>query len=108
MASHQREPIEHSCPKIDSYIKSIKRALTEERYLKGLEFDDLLQAASDMSYELEQCIDYLESVRSSNDTLRQWGIEEAERVDELKSELEVTLNGVINRVIGSYYWNYEK
>ena len=50
MASHKREPIEHSCPEIDRYIKSIKRALTEERYLKGLEFDELFQAASDMAY----------------------------------------------------------
>jgi hypothetical protein len=88
MASHQREPVKHSCPEIDGYIKSIKRALTEERYLKGLEFDDLFQAASDMSYELYQCIDYLESLRNSNDTLRQWGIEEAEKVDELELQIE--------------------
>jgi len=88
MASHKREPIKHSCPEIDRYIKSIKRALTEERYLKGLEFDELFQAASDMAYELYQCIDYLESVRSSNDTLRQWGIEEAEKVDELELQIE--------------------
>lgn len=88
MASHPREPVKHSCPEIDKYIKSIKRAMTEERYLKGLEFDDLLAAASDMAYELYQCIDYLESVRGSNDALRQWGIEEADKVDELESQIE--------------------
>ena len=88
MASHKREPIKHTCPEIDRYIKSIKRALTEERYLKGLDPEDLFKAASDMSYELEQCIDYLESLRNSNDTLRQWGIEEAEKVDELELQIE--------------------
>lgn len=88
MTSHKREPVKHSCHEIDGYIKSIKRALTEERYLKGLEFDDLFQSASDMAYELCQCIDYLESVRSSNDALRQWGIEEAEMVDELELQIE--------------------
>jgi hypothetical protein len=88
MASHNREPVKHSCPEIDGYIKSIKIALTEERYLKGLEFDDLFQAATDMAYELSQCINYLESLRSSNDTLRRWGIEEAEKVDKLELQIE--------------------
>jgi hypothetical protein len=88
MASHKREPVKHSCPEIDDYIKSIKRALTDESYLKRLEYDDLFQAASDMAYELYNCIDYLESVRRSNDSLRQWGIEEAEKVDELELQVE--------------------
>jgi len=88
MASHIREPIKHTCPDIDKYIKAIKQVLYKDRELEGLEYDDLYSAAADMSYELESCIDYLEELRASNDELRQWGIEEAENVDELELKIE--------------------
>lgn len=88
MASHQREPIKHSCPEIDKYIKSIKRAIVDERYLNNMDQDELIETANNMANELSECIGYLESLRSSNDTLRQWGIEESEKVDELELQLE--------------------
>ena len=88
MASHKREPIKHTCPDIDGYIKSIKRELTEERHLKRLEPDEVLKAASDMSCELENCIDYLESLRDANHILREWGIEEADKADDLTDKVE--------------------
>ena len=85
---HYREPIKHTCPDIDKYIRRIKNVLTTERNLRTYEHDELLASAIDMSSELESCIDYLEELRSSNDTLRQWGIEEAEKVDELELQIE--------------------
>lgn len=88
MASHMREPIKHTCPDIDKYIKAIKQVLYNDRQLKNLEPDELYNAASDMAYELESCIDYLEELRASNDELRQWGIEEADKVDELELKIE--------------------
>ena len=86
--SHQREPIKHTCPEIDRYIRWIKQAIVKERDLKNMEERDLFESASSMSSELQECIGYLESLRQSNDTLRKWAIEEAERVDELEKELE--------------------
>ena len=88
MASHIREPIKHTCPDIDRYIKTIKQVLYKDRELKGLEYDDLFSAAVDMSYELESCIDYLEELRASNDELRQWGIEEADKADDFELKIE--------------------
>jgi len=80
--AHSREPIKNTCPDIDKYIKSIKNVLVLERNLNGMEYDDLYINAVDMANELESCIDYLESLRDSNASLREWGIKESERVDE--------------------------
>ena len=93
MSDHSREPINHTCPDIDKYIKSIKSAIYRDRDLKNMDEKDLYDAASSMATELEYCIDYLESLRKSNDTLRKWGIEEAEEVDKLESRIyEIELN----------------
>jgi len=88
MKNHYREPIEHTCPQIDKYIKNIKFAIEQDRYLRVMNEKELYEAASIMANELEACIDYLEELRSSNDTLRQWGIDEAEEVDRLQAQLD--------------------
>ena len=62
--------------------------MMKDRDLKNLNESELFDAASAMNSELDGCIDFLEQMRKSNDTLRQWGIEEATRVDELEFELE--------------------
>ncbi len=48
---------------------------------------ELFDAASSMSSQLESCIDYLNELRDSNHVLREWGIEEANKVDNLEQEL---------------------
>ena len=88
MSSHRREPIKHTCPDIDKYIKWIKYDIVEDRHLRNMNEEDLYDAASTMSTTLENCIGYLEELRSSNDILRYWGIGEAGRVDELENTLE--------------------
>lgn len=85
--SHHREPIKHTCPDIDKYIKWIKFEIIQDRDLRNMSEDDLRDSASRMSSTLQDCIGYLEELRSSNDTLRKWGIGEAEEVDKLESKL---------------------
>lgn len=87
MSKHCREPIQHTCPDIDRHIKYIQQSIVKVRDLKNMNQQELYSAAADMSTELESCIDYLENLRRSNHELRSWGIEEAERVDELESQL---------------------
>lgn len=84
MNSHNREPIAHTCPNIDKLIRQIKRNTYSDRQLKQMDYDELFKIASDMSSELENCVEYFEEIRKSNETLRNWGIEEAEKVDQLE------------------------
>ena len=84
---HNREPIKHTCPDIDKYIKSIKMGIVKDRDLKNMDEKELFDVASSMSSKLEECIDHFEELRKSNDTLRQWGIEEARSVDDLEARV---------------------
>ena len=91
---HNREPIKHTCPDIDKYIKWIKWEIVADRNLQNMNEKELFDAASSMASKLDDCMGYLEELRRSNDTLRSWGISEADEVDSLQNyveELEVKL-----------------
>lgn len=85
---HYREPIKHTCPDIDRYIKAIKGEIVTDRYLEDMNESELLETAAAMNSQLEKCINYLEDLRDANATLRQWGIDEATKVDNLEYELD--------------------
>jgi hypothetical protein len=85
MASkHEREPIKHTCPDIDKVIKSLDKVMSYCKLSGREEEVDFKSIIDDIQYELWGLTDKLEDLRSSNDILRSWGIEEAERVDELE------------------------
>jgi predicted nuclease with TOPRIM domain len=92
--AHRHAPVQHTCPDIDKYIKSIKFALISEREIDRLNEDDLRSLACDMSAELERCIDYLEELRSSNGELRDWGHDLVSDLDDQDKEI----NRLTNRV----------
>jgi predicted nuclease with TOPRIM domain len=81
-------PIKHTCPEIDKYIKCIKQAIYKDRDLKNMDEKDLYDAASDMSSELENCIEYLEDLRKSNACLREWGEELDKELQDAATEMD--------------------
>jgi len=96
MSEHTREPIKHTCPKIDRQIAdnnvSIRNA---KRILKGYEDNkDLIDVIEDLINEIEHCNECFEDLRKSNKTLREWGIDEAEHVDFLLKQNEELLEQI--------------
>ena len=97
MQKHDREPVKHTCPDIDKYVKSIRMEIVKDRDLKNMDEEQLRDVASSMAAELYRCEDWFEQLRDANHALRMWGIEEAEEVDSLKiyiEELELKLQSV--------------
>lgn len=80
-------PVKHTCPDIDKYIKWIKQCICKDRDLKNMNEQDLLETAQAMNSQLEECIGYLEQLRSSNGELRDWG-------EGLDNELEEAANKI--------------
>lgn len=87
MSYSKREPIGNTCPEIDGYIRNIKSSIYSRSTLSSFNEEALLEAAEEMSNELDNCINYLESMRTANATLRDWGNEGSERVSELEIEV---------------------
>lgn len=86
--SHYREPVKHTCPDIDKLIKSVEFIY---RSIKGYErleeIDDFKDILGTIDCEISDFVDILERLRSSNDALRQWGVDEANQVDDLNYQL---------------------
>jgi predicted P-loop ATPase len=88
MGKHHREPIKHTCPDIDKLIKGQTEIMKLIRnYQKIDEVEDFKDIISDIENILWDFDNELEKLRSSNDTLRDWGISEAEEVDKLEDKI---------------------
>ena len=93
MGKHQREPIKHTCPDIDKLIKGQNEIMKLIRnYQKIDDVDEFKDIISDIENILWDFEDKLEDLRKSNDTLRDWGISEAEEVDKLEDKIYVFEN----------------
>lgn len=87
--SHYREPVKHTCPKIDNVINSIKEVFEACKYAsKSENLDEIKDCISDIENYLWHSTSIMEELRSANDSLRDWGSNEADKVDELESENE--------------------
>jgi len=94
-------PVKHTCPDIDKYIKYIKMCICKDMDLKNMDERELYDTALAMNSQLEECIDYLEQLRSANGELRDWGegldkeLEEAaNKIYELEEKLENNLSAI--------------
>lgn len=83
-----REPVEETCPAINSYIWTIREAIDEinacdiesERSVKYT-----LKSVGDTLNSLRNFLD--DEMRYANSALRDWGRKEEDRVDTLENEL---------------------
>ena len=86
--NHHREPINHTCPDINKLIKGQTEILKLTRnYQKIDEVDELKDIISEIENILWNFDSELESLRKSNETLRNWGIYEALEVDKLENDI---------------------
>ena len=89
MSKHYREPVKHTCPDIDGLIEIINSMYKSIKGYEKLEdIEDLKSIISGIEWDFSDFTNILEKLRRSNDSLREWGIEESSKVDELESELE--------------------
>jgi len=93
MGNHHREPIRHTCPDIYKIIKGLNEV---QKTTKGYDRIDSIDELKDIISDIENILwgfeDKLEELRRSNDTLREWGISEAEEVDKLEDKIYVLEN----------------
>ena len=88
MEMHYREPINYTCPDIDKLIKGqaeIMKLIRNYQKIDDIdEFKDIISGIENILWDFDN---ELEKLRSSNDTLRDWGISEAEKVDKLEDKI---------------------
>jgi hypothetical protein len=90
---HNREPVEHTCPDINKLIKQCDKINDHLRYATKLEsIEDLRGCLSDIENDFWNFEEKLEELRNANNSLRNWGIEEAETVDRLNLSLVPTVS----------------
>lgn len=69
---HNREPIQNTCPSIDEVIKKL---------------DQIKSWANDILYYCDLAESEIEELRQANGDLRDWGNDEAKRVDDLEEKI---------------------
>ena len=91
-----REPIKYTCPDIDSVIEWIDSAMKSCDSKSDLENYTYEERIDDVKYYLRGCFDKLEELRSSNSTLRDWGNDINNELEEVEKERDEALNKVSN------------
>jgi hypothetical protein len=88
MGKHHREPIKHTCPDIDKLIEGQTEIMKLiKNYQRIDDIDEFKDIISDIENILWDFDSELEKLRTANDTLRDWGISEAEEVDKLENDI---------------------
>lgn len=81
-------PVKHTCPDIDKMIKRAKEGLKSLEWALKLEYlDDIKSAIRDAINEVEDIEGMAEDLRSSNDSLREWGKDCEKTIDELEAKI---------------------
>ena len=91
-----REPIKYTCPDIDSVIEWIDDAIKSCDSKSDLENYTYEERINDVKYYLRGCFDKLEELRSANSTLRDWGNDINNELEEVEKERDEALDKVAN------------
>lgn len=92
---HYREPVKDTCPLIDKCIQQIKSAIDKSIDVSySRDVDTMEEWISDTVWLLDKIIEAFEELRDSNSKLREWGCNEASRVDELEEKIEKLENKI--------------
>ena len=88
MKNHDREPIEETCPIIDSLLLEMDvlkfRNLQSIKVIKSNNAtDSLIRQLIENNLKLNDFKNVIEQLRTANKSLRQWGLKEAREVDML-------------------------
>lgn len=85
---HYREPIKFTCPLIDKCIQQIKSVIDKSIDVSySRDVDTMEEWIEDTVWLLDKIMEAFEELRDSNDKLRDWGSNEANRVDELELKI---------------------
>lgn len=92
---HKREPVKDTCPLIDKCIQQIKSVIDKSIDVSySRDVDTMEEWISDTVWLMDKIIETLEELRDSNSKLRDWGCNEADRVDELEEKIEKLENKI--------------
>ena len=92
---HYREPVKFTCPLIDKCIEQIKAVINNSVDVSySRDVDTMEEWISDTVWLMDKIIETLEELRDSNSKLRDWGSNEASRVDELELKIEELENKI--------------
>jgi hypothetical protein len=97
--SRRGEPVKHTCPDIDRLIKTVTEIAGMNFCKEEDTMEDTLSLMSDWKAELESLgigkWSELETLRNSNHSLREWGVEMYEDAENMEK------NGMISKTKGS-------
>lgn len=86
---HRREPVKDTCPLIDKCIEQIKAVINNSVDVSySRDVDTMEEWISNTVLLLDKIIEAFEELRDSNVKLRDWGCNEASRVDKLEEKIE--------------------
>lgn len=87
-----KEPIPHTCPRIDNIQELLKKAI---RVLVDNKVSDNYQGViEDALYYIKDIPDDMEYLREANDSLRKWGQNLILRIGDIEEDLEIRKTGI--------------
>lgn len=89
MRRHEREPVNYTCKSIENTMDVIT---TINEGIKKFDTRNFEKSVEILKHLNRRLVEDLEKIRQDNESLRSWGVEEAEVVDRLMEEIKELKN----------------